>query len=247
MPHDWDAASYDRVSAPQTRWGGTVVSWLELGGDETVLDAGCGTGRVTEAVLARLPEGRVVALDGSAAMVAAAYGRLGRHGANLALLVADLRHPLPLAPASLDAVISTATFHWLPDHDALFRHLAEVLRPAGQLVVQCGGRGNIDSVVAALERVAPGEGYPWTFAMPEETRRRLERAGFVEVETWLTDGWTPFETRAELETYLATVILWPQLEVREPSEHAAFVARVADELPGLALDYVRLNMRARRR
>jgi trans-aconitate 2-methyltransferase len=247
VPYDWDAPSYDRLSTPQARWGGTVASWLELAGDERVLDAGCGTGRVTEAVLARLPHGRVIALDGSSAMVATARRRLAGAGSQFAALVADLRDPLPIAPGSLDAVISTATFHWLPDHDALFHDLARVLRPGAQLVAQCGGVGNIDSVVAALRRVAPGEAYPWTFAGPEDTRGRLERAGFVEVETWLTVERTPFESRAGLESFLATVILWPQLQEREPPEHGAFVARVADELAGLELDYVRLNMRAHRR
>src|SRR5437899_2879905 len=220
MPHDWDAASYDRISEPQTRWGGAVASWLELGGDERVLDAGCGTGRVTEAVLARLPHGRVIALDGSAAMVAAARSRLAgagapseapadanrgpaeRTGARLAPLVADLRDPLPLAPGSLDAVISTATFHWLPNHDALFHRLARILRPGAQLVAQCGGPGNIASVVAALRRVTPGEGYPWTFASPEDTKRRLECAGFAGVETCLSVERTPFVVSAATESLL---------------------------------------------
>jgi trans-aconitate 2-methyltransferase len=247
VPHDWDAASYDRVAEPQTRWGRAVTSWLELGGDERVVDAGCGTGRVTEALLARLPHGRVIALDGSAAMVAAARSRLAGTGAHLAPVVADLRDPLPIAPGSLDALVSTATFHWLPDHDALFHHLARILRPGAQLAAECGGPGNIASVVAALRRLAPGEGYPWTYPSPEDTRRRLERAGFAEVETWLTEERTPFASRAELESFLGTVILWPQLEQRGRSEHAPFVTRVADELPGVELDYVRLNMRARRR
>jgi trans-aconitate 2-methyltransferase len=245
--HDWDATTYDRVSAPQVRWGGHVAARLPLAGDEVVLDAGCGTGRVTEAVLDRVPRGRVIGLDGSARMVEKAASRLGNRGGRLAFLVGDLRQRLPVAPGRLDAIVSTATFHWLPDHDALFRNLAEALRPGGRLEAQCGGRGNIASVVRALERVAPGEAYPYTFATAEETARRLEAAGFTEVETWLAEERTPFPDRAELESFLATVILWPQLKVRDPAEHAAFVARVADELPAPELDYVRLNMRARRR
>jgi len=152
-----------------------------------------------------------------------------------------------VAPGRLDAIVSTATFHWLPDHDALFRNLAEALRPGGRLESQCGGWGNIASVVRALEGVAPGEAYPYTFATAEETAGRLKTAGFTEVETWLAEERTSFPDRAELESFLATVVLWPQLKVRDPAEHAAFVARVADELPAAELDYVRLNMRAKRR
>jgi len=95
--------------------------------------------------------------------------------------------------------------------------------------------------------VAPGEAYPCTFGTAEETARRLEAAGFTEVETWLAEERTPFPDRAELESFLTTVIIWPQLKVRDPAQHAAFVASVADELPVPELDYVRLNMRAKRR
>jgi trans-aconitate 2-methyltransferase len=219
MPAEWDAATYDQVSNPQARWGGAVASWLELSGSEIVLDAGCGTGRVTEA---------------------------GPYASRLRLLVADLDHPLPIAPRSLDAVISTATFHWVADHDALFTNLAGAIRPGGQLVAQCGGYGNIASVVRALAAVAPGEGYPWTYATPQETEQRLQRAGFTDTETWLTSEPTRYESREELERFMATVILWPQLRRRDPSQHAAFVKEVAGRLPGLELDYVRLNLRARR-
>jgi trans-aconitate 2-methyltransferase len=244
LRHDWDARSYDLVSAPQVRWGGPVAARLPLAGDELVLDAGCGTGRVTEAVLDRLPRGRVIGLDGSARMVEEARRRLGKGEGRLAFMVGDLSRRLPVAPGRLDAIVSTATLHWLPDHDALFHNLAEALRQGGRLEAQCGGAGNIASVTEALERVAPDEAYPYTFATPEETAGRLEAAGFTEIDTWLVDEHTPFPSREELESFLATVILWPQLKDRDRSEHAAFVARVVDELPALELDYVRLNLRA---
>jgi trans-aconitate 2-methyltransferase len=244
LRHDWDARSYDLVSAPQVRWGGPVAARLPLVGDERVLDAGCGTGRVTEAVLDRLPRGRVIGLDGSARMVE--ERRLGNGKGRLDFMVGDLRRRLPVAPGRLDGIVSTATFHWLPDHDALFHNLAEALRQGGRLEAQCGGAGNIASVTEALERIAPGEAYPYTFATAEETAGRLEAAGFTEIDTWLVEERTPFPSREELESFLATVVLWPQLNDRDPSEHAAFVARVVDELPALELDYVRLNLRAKR-
>jgi trans-aconitate 2-methyltransferase len=76
LTRDWDAATYDRVSSPQVEWAGPVLDRLELRGDETVLDAGCGTGRVTAVLAQRLPRGRVIAVDGSPAMVAEARKRL---------------------------------------------------------------------------------------------------------------------------------------------------------------------------
>src|SRR5512144_2104322 len=120
--------------------GEAVLERLTLRGDERVLDAGCGSGRVTERLAERLPAGHVVALDGSASMVRQARVRLARFGERVSYVVADLGRPLPIA-SRVDAILSTATFHWVPDHDALFRNLAAIVRPGGRLVAQCGGAG----------------------------------------------------------------------------------------------------------
>lgn len=129
VPRDWDGGEYDRLPTPMTRWGAAVVGWLELRGDERVLDAGCGTGQVTALLRERLPYGHVVAVDGSASMLVRARERLGDDD-RVEFIVADLREPLPVHPP-VDAILSTATFHWIPDHDSLFRHLAAMIRPDG--------------------------------------------------------------------------------------------------------------------
>jgi trans-aconitate 2-methyltransferase len=241
-PRDWDAASYDRVSDPMTRWGTNVLGRLPLLGDETVLDAGCGSGRVTEQLLDRLPSGRVIALDGAPSMIEAARGRLARFGRRVDFVVADLERRLPLEPASVDAIVSTATFHWVEDHAALFRHLAVVLRPGGRLVAQCGGKGNIVSVTRAIAATGERWAGPWTFASPEETRTRLAAAGFTEIEAWLTNEPTPLEPGEPLREYLRTVVLGAHLARLPEARRAPFVDAVADALPAPAIDYVRLNI-----
>ena len=168
MPRDWDARTYDRVADPMTRWGETVLDRLPLAGDERVLDAGCGSGRVTELLADRLPRGRVVALDGSPAMVEAARQRLARFGDRVEYVVADLGKPLAIEP--VDEILSTATFHWVPDHDALFRNLAGVVRPGGRLVAQCGGVGNIAAVRRVLATIGDGWLGDVYFATPLDTR-----------------------------------------------------------------------------
>jgi len=69
VTRDWDAATYDRVSAPQVEWARAVLERLPLEGHETVLDAGCGSGRVTQMLLERLPRGHVIAVDSAPSMV----------------------------------------------------------------------------------------------------------------------------------------------------------------------------------
>jgi trans-aconitate 2-methyltransferase len=245
-PRDWDASTYDRVSDPQARWGAAVLDRLPLAGDETVLDAGCGSGRVTELLLDRLRHGRVIALDGSPSMVEEARRRLARFDDRVAFVVADLGRPFAVPGGTVDAILSTATFHWIADHDALFRNLAAVLRPGGRLVAQCGGAGNIASVMAVLATVGDGWLGDKHFATPEETAVRLRTAGFVDVETWLQPEPTRFEPGEPFETFLRTVILGGHLERLPPERRDAFVHEVASRLPEPEIDYVRLNILATR-
>ena len=246
-PRDWDAATYDRVSDPQARWGATVLDRLPLAGDEIVLDAGSGSGRVTQLLAERLPRGRVIALDASPSMVEEARRRLARFGDRIAYVVADLGRPLPLGDlAPVDAILSTATFHWVLDHDALFRNLAAVLQPGGRLVAQCGGAGNIASVLAVLATIGDGWLGDKVFATPEETATRLRRAGFTDIETWLQPEPTRFEPGEPLETFLRTVVLGGHVARLPPADRDAFVHEVASGLPGPVVDYVRLNIDARR-
>ena len=243
-PREWDGGLYDRIADPMTRWGSTVLERLPLAGDEVVLDAGCGSGRVTEQLLERLPQGRVIALDASASMLEAARERLAASLDRVQFVQADLGKPLPVTEL-VDAIISTATFHWVPDHDALFRDLAAVLRPGGMLVAQCGGLGNLERVMAAIDAVASDDYRPWTFASPDETRRRLVSVGFLGVETWLNDEPTVIPAK-DFETYLAEVVLGANLAKMPEEARAPFVHAVAERLPDHTLDYVRLNIIATR-
>lgn len=241
---EWDAATYDRIAEPQTRWGADVAGWLELNGDERVLDAGCGSGRVTEIVLERAPGVRVVALDASTEMLAEARHRLERFGKRVSYVVGDLARPLPV-DGRVDAVLSTATFHWVRDHDALFANLAAVMRPGAQLAAQCGGAGNVESVMGVLRDLgAPSD---VVFPTPEETRDRLQRAGFDAIETWLHRESAPFESDEAFHTFLRTVVLREHLASMDHDEGSAFVDEVRRRLPSRDLGYVRLNIRARRR
>lgn len=259
MPREWNAAVYHRVSAPQLAWGRKVLDRLTLAGDETVLDAGCGSGRLTAELAERLPRGRVVAVDLSRAMVAQAARLLvPRFDGRVAVVGADLV-ALPLAPAC-DVAFSTATFHWIHDHDRLFAQVHAALAPGGRLEAQCGGAGNLERVhrhaeaLAAHADFAPhfaGWREPWTFPTAEEAALRLARAGFVDVETWLEEAPTPFASAEDFATFVTVVVLRPHL-ARLPAGELAerfvaeMVARAAGDDPPLTLDYWRLNLRARK-
>ena len=247
MPHDWDGATYDRISAPIERNGRRVLERLGLEGHETVLDAGCGSGRVTEALIERVPRGQVIGVDGSPGMIAAARKRLGDRAE---LILADLL-ALDLAGRRVDAVFSSAVFHWVSDHDALFARLHAVLRPGGRLVAQCGGEGNTPELLDATLTVgsrapfAPSlEGYsPWNFQGPRATARRLRAAGFTDVHTELVERPGPYD---DLHEWLHSNALGAHL-LRLP-EHlrGQYVDEVHDAFAeDRSVTYIRLEIDAR--
>lgn len=248
MSRGWDAATYDRVSVPQLKWAAPVLERLDLRGDETVLDAGCGSGRVTELLLERLPRGRVIAVDGDADMVEKAKAKLGERATVLRQDLLDLDLPDPV-----DAVFSNAVFHWVLDHERLFARLAAALKPGAQVSVQCGGAGNVARFkeVAAQVGAEPAyagafEGWepPWNYAGPEETAARLETAGFTDVDVWLEERPT---RPPEMREFLHTVCCGPYHDRLPAGEHDAFVDAVLARMgPDPVLDYVRLTFTARR-
>jgi trans-aconitate 2-methyltransferase len=247
-PRDWDADIYDEVAKPQFDWSQEVLGRLSLRGDETVLDAGCGSGRVTEQLIERLPHGRVIAIDGSRSMVERARARLGDRAD---VRLGDLSE-LELE-AEVDVVFSNAVFHWILDHERLFERLHAALVRGGGLVAQCGGKGNVANLAQAIRAVAAdpqfaphlsGAPQMWNFAGPEETGARLTVAGFDPVRCWLTPR--PVRPERPLE-FLATVTLGPHLDRLPADLHDDFVRKVAAEMrQPLTLDYVRLNIEARR-
>jgi trans-aconitate 2-methyltransferase len=265
---DWDAQTYDRVSDPQFGWAIEQLERLPLRGDEVVLDAGCGSGRVTAELVRRLqpddpgaaqegeagcragrrPGGRVYGVDAAPSMVKRAREALGDRATVYCQDLVELSLPEPV-----DAVFSNATFHWIPDHDALFAALHRAMRPGGRLVAQCGGFGNIDSFLRAADSVAAEEPFahcfvdwkrPWNYATPEETEQRLQRAGFTEVECWLEPRPT---TLKEPRPFVETVCLVRHLDPLPGELRGPFIDRVLKRVgEPLVLEYVRLNMLAHR-
>ncbi len=256
---EWNAAEYHRLANPHVTWGQRVLDGLQLSGNETVVDAGCGSGRLTAELLDRLPDGQVIAVDISLNMLDEAKHHLQpRYADRVRFVQSDLLN-LEL-DEHVDAVFSTAAFHWVLDHPQLFRRLFCLLKPGGLLVAQCGGGPNIAVLLdrASKLMVEPpyveyfsGWTHPWEFADDVVTANRLEQAGFVEIETWLEETPVYLPDRQEYEDYLETVVFGDHLERLEDDQlKIAFVTRLAEQaasdVPPYTLDYWRLNMRGQR-
>jgi trans-aconitate 2-methyltransferase len=252
-PVDWDARLYHQVAAPQEEWGREVLARLDLKGDETVLDAGCGSGRVTRLILERLPEGRVIGVDGSRSMIEHAGEYLGEFGDRVELIVSDLL-ALEL-PDPVDAIFSNAAFHWILDHERLFERLFACLRPGGVIEAQCGGKDNIAEWQRALESLQGDQrfaaylsGMPsaWNYASVGDTQDRLARAGFQ-----LEPGSVWVERRTveppDARAFASSVGLSKHLALLPESLHREFIDAVLGSMARpLVLEYVRLNISARK-
>jgi trans-aconitate 2-methyltransferase len=244
-PREWDAASYDALPLPHEHWGARLLETLPLDGGEVVIDAGAGTGRDTAALLERLPRGHVIAVDGSAAMLARLRQRLARIPADrLTVLHADLRRPLPVA-RPVDAIFSVATLHWLPDHRSVFALLRAVLRRGGRLGAEFGGRGNLAAVDAALRDLGlPTVNGQLTFATAAQTHAALVAAGFDAIEVDLRPDPAQLTPGTQLEAFLATVVLGAVLDRLPAGRRPEVVRAVAERLPRAQIDYVRLRVNA---
>jgi trans-aconitate 2-methyltransferase len=249
-PAEWDAGAYHRLAKPQEEWAREVLDRLLLGGEEVVLDAGCGSGRVTRMLLERLPRGRAIGVDGSSAMIEEALANLARWGDRVDLRVGDLLELELEEP--VDAVFSNATFHWVPDHELLFLRLRTAMKPGAALVAQCGGEGNVAEFAAAIEgasvlpEFAPafaGWPAPYNFAGVAETEERLRAAGFDEVRCWLEEKRVQPEQPRE---FAAAAGLAPHLERLSASQREPFIDAVLERLAEpVSFRYVRLNIDAR--
>jgi trans-aconitate 2-methyltransferase len=246
----WDAESYDGHAKPQLTWGRAVLDRLDLAGDETVLDAGCGTGTVTSMILEALPDGRVIGVDAAPEMIEKANDAIGSDP-RVELRVANLLD-LDL-DQEVDVIFSNAVFHWVLEHERLFDGLHAALRPGGRMETQCGGAGNISEIERVIDALAGDERFsaylrpelrPWNYASVGDTELRLQRAGFDVERVWL-EPWpvTPRDPRG----FLATVILPWHLERLPDDLHEGFIDAILGTIPRpLVVNYVRLNISATR-
>jgi trans-aconitate 2-methyltransferase len=257
MNVEWDAKAYDKLSDPQFNWGMRLLATIPLRGDETVLDAGCGTGRLTEELVKRLPKGRVIAADLSANMLETAKRRLQWAGRAVEFARYDLstfRLPEPV-----DGIFSNATLHWVPDHASMFRSLFLALKPGGWLVAQFGGDGNLARLKLRAARWATLEPFSRYitqktdsahYATEVETRQHMEEAGFEGIETRLHPEIVCFPNKDAMRAFVEKVNLHKYVAALPDELALDFTNRVVDEAakdnPPFTLDYMRLTIRARR-
>lgn len=262
MGREWNSGAYDRLSQPQLSWGKRVlerVRRLPLRGGERILDAGCGTGRVTAELFRELPaSAKVVGVDLSQNQLRLARDKLEPDFPGRLMFVCADIGALPFT-AAFDGIFSTAAFHWVKNHERLFLSLYRVLKPGGWLVAQCGGGPNLAHLRERAQTLQKSSRFsaffagwqePWEFADAETAAQRLRDAGFIEIRTWLENANLALKDREEYREYLATVTLHEHLaripDERNKEEFLDELARAASLDGCFAMDYWRLNIDAKK-
>ena len=234
----WDGIAYDALPLPHEQWGIRTIAALNLQPDETLLDAGCGTGRDAQLALEQLPNGSLVCVDQSSTMLDQCRSRFGQDS-RVRILEGDLDKALPVEPESIDAIMSVAALHWLADHSNVWQHFFNALKPGGRIATDCGGYGNLATTLGLVPQIDPNIKFPdWYYANVSDTEALLKAAGFVDIEVSLRPHPTPLPDKETLATYLRTLVF------REWTDEQ--IAKMSELLTDNTLDYVRLEVRARK-
>lgn len=170
----WNADLYKEKHAFVFEYGNSLIDWLQPKAGEAILDLGCGTGELT-AQLAQ-QGASVTGIDASAAMIASARA----HFPGISFEVADATSFS--LPQQFDGIFSNAALHWVREKEKAIARMHAQLKKGGRIAIEMGGKGNVHSILTALEKAMRQRGYTcepiWYFPSPAEYTTLLEKAGF---------------------------------------------------------------------
>jgi trans-aconitate 2-methyltransferase len=236
---EWDASGYARISALQAAMAEEILGLLKLSGGERILDVGCGNGKTTAEIAARVPQGSVVGVDASADMATFASAHSATHP-NLQFAVADARH-LPYRN-EFDLVVSFNALHWIPQQDLPLRSIRTALKPNGSAqlrLVPKGERKSLEDVLEETRLSSRWIGYfesfhdPYLHLTAEQYRDLANRNGFQCDALRVADKAWDFQSRAAFLAFGGvTFVEWTQ-NLPE-AERLSFAADVLDRYQRVA-------------
>jgi len=240
---EWHASDYHQQSSLQQAMAEEQLGRLTLEGGERILDVGCGDGKITAQIAARVPHGSALGVDPSRDMIAFASSHFGPPTqANLRFEVADARR-LPYRE-EFDLVVSFNALHWVAEADAALASIRAALKPGGRALLRMVPRGPRESLEDVIEEVRQRQRWVGRFAafqmpfahfLPEKYRAFAEQAGFRVVRLHVDDKAWDFQTREAFVAFCrATFIEWTQ-HLPE-SEREAFIIDVLDRYQSVAAD-----------
>lgn len=223
--YEFDGHKYREAAGHTREWGQRVVEELGLQGHESLLDLGCGDGLVTRRIAERLPSGRVLGIDSSQGMLAAARRLAAESGWPVSRMEFQLQDILDFeCREQFDVVFSNAALHWVSDHERVLANAFLALKNGGRLRANFGGQGNCQNFLAVVKELMQEEPFtvqlrdfrwPWYFPAVEEYEQLLESSPFSEFQVWLenTDRW--FTSADEMVAWMEQPSLVPFISALE--------------------------------
>jgi len=223
-PYNWNAQDYAKNSANQFQWAKELIPKLKLQGNETLLDIGCGDGKITAELARCISSGRAVGVDSSEKMIQLAKTTfLQKDYPNLSFQVMDARKLT--FQGEFDIAFSNATLHWIVDQKAMLCGVQRSLKPGGRLLFQMAGKGNARDVLSIIKKLAaakPWKGFfsnmtfPYGFYDPKDYKAFLHEAdleplrielfpkdmkfnGAEGLAGWVRTTWLPFTDKLPVE------------------------------------------------
>ncbi|MGZ4936814.1 MAG: class I SAM-dependent methyltransferase [Halobacteriota archaeon] len=234
VSYEWDADGYEKHSSPQHQWALDLIRTLTFVGDERVLDVGCGDGKISAELATRVPNGSVLGIDSSRAMIHFAQGKFppARFG-NLRFQHGDATHLMFCD--EFDLVISFAALHWIQDHRAVLQGIKRALRPDGRVILQFGGEGNIATLLAVTDELTKhdrwrrhfvGFTHPWLFYDLSSYRALINEVGLSAKRVELVPKDMVFDEKDALKEWISTVFL-PYVERLPEAQRGTFTEELA--------------------
>jgi len=259
----WDAETYDEVSNTHEEWARKIILSKIWNKKEIIMDAGCGSGRITKILSNLVPLGKIYAIDIDENMIKKAKDNL-KDFKNVKVIQSNLLDiNFNNLYSKFNIIFSNAVLHWILDHYTVFKNFYELLLSEGQLLIQCGGYGNLQNAISTFNAVKDSVEFKsyfsnwkvqWNFAKPVETEKILKEIGYRNIKVYLEDYPVIFKDKNSYSIYLKTVVLGPYLKFI-PSEklQERFLQRIVSikekentQEQMLTLDYKRLNIFASR-
>lgn len=254
----WDAIGYDKISSNvQLEWGRKLLEKRRWIGNEIVLDAGAGSGNLTNTLVEKVPSGWVYAVDSDSNMVQQAKSVLS-HWRNLEVIHSSME-TVDL-PVKVDIIFSNSALHWILNQENVFSHFWQLLKPNGELLIECGGHGNLDRALSIIFRTVKSNQFSeyfsnwkqtWHFPKKDDTTRLLQKAKFGDIRVNLSYLDMGFSDRESFANFVKTVIMKAFLGyITDAKKKDQFLNMFLDEFErsygNWSLDFTRLNILAKK-
>lgn len=231
----WDAENYAKNSSAQLHWAQVFLASLMFEGDETLLDIGCGDGKITAQLSRLVPRGSVLGIDASEDMIHFASTSFPKEQyPNLRFQQMDAA-TLDL-PRQFDVVISNAALHWIESPQAVLKGVQACLKPGGQFRAQMSGRGNAAQLFAVANQVMAfptWRSYFADFVFPfhlygsEEYHQWLVEHGFCPIRVELIPRISSYNCSTDLRNWLQPV-WFPFSNYLPPALRSPFLEEIVD-------------------